>query len=107
MSSIVSRGLQSLLIAGLAGTVALAQPSGQGTVTTGKVPGIDCGVVTACTSGLRVNFNPQVCGTVTAPDGSRWAVPAAVHDGPAAVDVYNDCTGPATSPTTCRRCPPL
>ncbi len=98
MSSIVSRGLQSLLIVGLALTVLRAQSSGQGSVTTGEVPGINCGVVTACTSGLRVNFNPQVCGTVTAPDGSRWAVPSAVHDGPAAVDVYNDCTGPGDVP---------
>ncbi len=98
MSSIVSRGLQSLLIVGLAGTVTRAQSSGQGTVTTGEVSGSNCGVVTACTSGLRVNFNPQVCGTVTAPDGSRWAVPSAVHDGPAAVDVYNDCTGPGDIP---------
>ena len=95
--SIVARGLLSLLIVGAA-TVARAQSSGQGTVTTGEVPGINCGVVTACTSGLRVNFNPQMCGIVTAPDGSRWEVPSAVHPGPAAVDVYNDCTGPGDIP---------
>lgn len=84
---------------GAPGDVAAAarQPS-RGTVTTGQVNGTNCGVVTACTSGLKVNFSPQMCGTVTAADGSRWDVPAAVHPGPAAVDVYNDCTGPGDIP---------
>jgi hypothetical protein len=77
---------------------AAASQSPQGTVTTGEVSGTNCGVVTACTSGLKVNFNPQMCGAVTAADGSRWDVPAAVHAGPAAVDVYNDCTGPRDIP---------
>ena len=79
------------------GTTLAQQPAG-GTVTAGEVPATNCGIVTACTSGLRVNFNPQVCGTITAPDGSQWAVPAAVADGPAAVDIYNDCTGPGDNP---------
>ena len=66
-----------------------AQGSAQGTVTTGEAPGRDCGVVTRCTSGLRVNFNPQLCGTVVAADQTRWAVPSTVHEGAAAVDIYH------------------
>ena len=79
--------------------IGLAHPSAQqGVVTTGEVAGTVCGIVRACTSGLPINFNQQVCGTIAAPDGSKWAVPSAVYDGPAAVDVYNDCTGPGDNP---------
>jgi hypothetical protein len=71
----------------------------QGVVTTGEVAGTACGtVISSCTSGLPINFNQQVCGTIAAPDGSRWPVPSAVFNGPAAVDVYNDCTGPGDNP---------
>ncbi len=88
-----------LELGGVPGEVAaVASQPQRGTVTTGEVSGTNCGVVAACTSGLKVNFNQQTCGTVTAADGSRWAVPAAVHAGPAAVDVYNDCTGPGDIP---------
>jgi len=79
-------------------TPASAGQPQEGTVTTGEVSGTNCGVVSACTSGRRVNFNQQMCGTVVAADGSRWAVPAEVHAGPTAVDVYNDCTGPGDIP---------
>jgi hypothetical protein len=75
-----------------------AQQLTRGTVTTGEAPGTTCGVLTRCTSGLRVNFNPQLCGVVVAADQSRWAVPSAVHDGAAAVDIYNDCTGAGDNP---------
>ena len=40
----------------------------------------------------------QLCGTITAPDGSKWELPAPVTDGPAAVDIYNDCTGQGDNP---------
>ena len=82
----------------LAGAVSVAQRPSQGTVTTGEVPGTNCGIVTRCTSGLAVNFNQQICGTVVAPDRSRWPVPSAVHEGLPAVDIYNDCTGPGDNP---------
>jgi hypothetical protein len=36
---------------------------------------------------------PTRVGTVTSSDGQVWVVPGAVHDGPAAVDLFNDCTG--------------
>ncbi len=91
--------LAALAVGGVHGDVAaVASQAPQGTVTTGEVNGTNCGVVTACTSGLKVNFSPQMCGSVTAADGSRWDVPSAVHPGPAAVDVYNDCTGPGDIP---------
>ncbi|OFW29326.1 MAG: hypothetical protein A3J28_00905 [Acidobacteria bacterium RIFCSPLOWO2_12_FULL_60_22] len=93
-----SRLVSALTAAVLAAGTTLAQQPAGGTVTTGEAPATNCGIVTACTSGLKVNFNPQVCGTITAPDGSKWAVPAAVTDGPAAVNIYNDCTGPGDNP---------
>ena len=77
---------------------AVAGQSQHGTITTGEVSGTTCGVINACTPGRRVRFSPQMCGTVTAADGSQWDVPSAVYDGPAAVDVYNDCTGPGDIP---------
>lgn len=74
------------------------QPSGA-VVTTGIArTSANCGVITACTSGARVNFNAANCGTVAAADGSQWTVPAQVHQGAAAVDIYNDCTGPGDNP---------
>jgi len=88
----------ALVLAGLAGDVSFGQQPARGTAATGEVPGTNCGIVTACTSGLKINFNPQLCGTVVAPDKSVWAVPSAVFNGPAAVDVYNDCTGPGDNP---------
>jgi hypothetical protein len=79
--------------------IAAAQQADKGTMTRGEVPGTLCpGAVAACTSGLAVNASPQVCGIITAPDGSRWPVPSDVHQGPVAVDVYNDCTGPGDNP---------
>jgi hypothetical protein len=60
--------------------------------------------VTACTSGLVRSggggggFNAADIGTVTAPSGQRFTVPAPVHAGPAAVDLYNNCTGQGDNP---------
>ena len=77
---------------------ALAQIPAGGVVTTGEAPSRPCGVTRECTSGLRVNASMQRCGTITAPDGSTWELPAPVTDGPAAVDIYNDCTGEGDNP---------
>jgi hypothetical protein len=93
-----TRLLASAVALLLAAAVSSAQQPSQGTVTTGEVPGTNCGIVTRCTSGLTVNFNQQICGTVAAPDGSQWPVPSAVHEGLSAVDIYNDCTGPGDNP---------
>lgn len=40
----------------------------------------------------------QSCGTITAPDGSEWELPAPITNGPVAVDIYNDCTGQGDNP---------
>jgi hypothetical protein len=83
----------------VAGGIGAAQQADRGTVTTGEVAGTLCpGAVAACTSGMKVNASPQVCATITAPDGSKWAVPSDIHEGPFAVDIYNDCTGKGDNP---------
>ena len=41
---------------------------------------------------------PNSLGTSTSLDGRQWTVPAAVHDGPVAVDMFNNCTGPGDIP---------
>ena len=85
-----------LVAAVLAGAAGVAQKADQGVVTTGEVEGKLCpGAVERCTSGIKVNASPQVCGTATAPDGSKWAVPSDIHEGPFAVD-----TGSRRSSTT-------
>jgi hypothetical protein len=35
---------------------------------------------------------------VVSSDGKRWTVPGEVKEGPFAVDVFNDCTGPGANP---------
>ena len=75
-----------------------------GIVTTGFASDLTPGAAAGCTSGLVEaaqggnNFNPAFIGSVTAADGQRVVVPAPVHDGPAAVDVFNNCTGPGDNP---------
>ena len=89
--------LFSLLTAAiLASSTALAQIPSGGVVTSGEAPAAPCGATPACTSSVR--SAAQVCGTVTAPDGSKWAAPAPVTNGPVAVDIYNDCTGQGDNP---------
>jgi hypothetical protein len=41
---------------------------------------------------------PTQTGTVASTDGKSWTVPATVHDGAFAVDVFNDCTGAGDNP---------
>ena len=41
---------------------------------------------------------PIQTGTVTSADGKSWTVPAEVHEGAFAVDVFNDCTGTGENP---------
>ena len=41
---------------------------------------------------------PIQTGTVTSGDGKSWTVPAAVHEGAFAVDVFNDCSGTGENP---------
>jgi len=93
-----SRVVMMLITASLAAATALAQIPAGGVVTTGEAPATPCGVTPACTSGLQVRSFMQTCGTITAPDGSKWELPAPIADGPAAVDIYNDCTGQGDNP---------
>ncbi len=88
-------GVVLALVAGI-GATAIAQPPAAGVVTVGEVPAVPCGIQPACTTSARTS--PQLCGRIAAADGSVWPVPSAVFDGPAAVDVYNDCTGPGDNP---------
>ena len=75
-----------------------------GTVTTGFASELTPGAAPGCTSGLvqvaqgGSNFNASNVGFVTSADGQRIAVPGPVSDGPFAVDVFNDCTGPGDNP---------
>ena len=75
-------------------TPGAGDPAGEvGIVTTGLASDLRPGApLTGCTSGLvneaqgGNNFNAALVGFVTSADGQRFAVPAPVHDGPAAVD---------------------
>ena len=73
-----------------------------GSVTTGLATGHRpvAGITPACTQ--KVNVQPDVfpvtVGTYTSPDGRTWTVPAPVNEGPTAVDVFNNCTGPGDIP---------
>jgi len=80
-----------------AGAASAQIPEG-GVVTTGEAEARPCGVTTACTPGRQVRAFMQTCGTITASDGSKWELPAPITDGPAAVDIYNDCTGQGDNP---------
>ena len=42
---------------------------------------------------MQPDVFPIQTGTVTSGDGKSWTVPAAVHEGAFAVDVFNDCSG--------------
>lgn len=48
-----------------------------------------CSVTIDCP--VEGNVREALCGTITADDGSRWAVPGPVTDGATLVDVYNEC----------------
>lgn len=63
-----------------------------GTATDGK----NSSVIAACTSNVRF-FQGQT-GTVKATDGTTWTVPAAVNEGIACTDIFNDCTGTGDDP---------
>ena len=66
-------------------------------VTTGEAAdGRNCNVIAACTTNVR--FNQAQCGTVKSTDGTVWTVPAAVNEGAACTDIYNDCTGAGDDP---------
>lgn len=97
IARIIRRACAPVAVAAMTAVAAAAQqaPAG-GAVTTGEVPGVPCGAQPACTTSVR--SSPQTCGRITAANGSVWSVPSAVFNGPVAVDVYNDCTGPGDNP---------
>ena len=47
---------------------------------------------------IQPDVFPVSSGTVTSTDGKQWTVPGPVADGPFAVDLYNDCSGPGDNP---------
>src|SRR5262245_59079866 len=57
--------------------------------------------MTPCTN-PSANVQPDVfpiqTGISIAADGKRWTMPAEIHDGPFAVDLYNDCHGAGANP---------
>ena len=66
-------------------------------VTTGEATdGKNSSVIAACTSSVRF-FQGQT-GTVKSADGTTWTVPAAVNEGAACTDIFNDCTGTGDDP---------
>ncbi len=65
-------------------TQGVAQTQGQCAVT------IDCQV--------DGNVREALCGEITAEDGSVWAVPAPITDGPTPVDVFNECSVGGVNP---------
>jgi hypothetical protein len=73
-----------------------------GVVTTGLAPDVRPGHPTTSCTNPAARFPaagmPANAGTVASADGRRFAVPFAPHDGPFAVDLYNDCTGTGDNP---------
>ncbi len=75
-----------------------------GVITAGFASDLMPGAAPGCTSGLVQvaqggnNYNAADVGFVTSADGQRIAVPGPVHDGPMAVDIFNNCTGPGDNP---------
>lgn len=78
------------------------QAAESGSVTTGFATDQRpvSGVPSGCTSGAKVQPDvfPVAVGTITSSDGKRWMVPAPIQEGPIAVDLYNNCTGPGDNP---------
>jgi hypothetical protein len=77
-------------------------PSDTGAVTRGLATDLRSGSPTAgCTTpglGLQPRVFPANIGTVRSADGRSWTVPAPIHEGPVAVDLFNNCTGPGDNP---------
>lgn len=73
-----------------------------GSVTSGFGTGhtLVPGVPPKCSTSVNVQPDvfPITVGVVTSEDGRRWTVPAPVHDGPVAVDLFNNCTGAGDNP---------
>src|SRR5687768_9977188 len=79
-------------------TAILYQQGSAGSISTGLATGLTEVAGTGPCTNPNVSVQPDVfpirTGTVTSADGKTWTVPAAIHEGAFAVDVYNDCTGP-------------
>ena len=73
-----------------------------GSVSTGFATDLRpvAGYPPGCSTGVNVRPGvfPTSVGVVRSEDGKQWTVPAPVSEGPMAVDVYNDCTGPGDNP---------
>jgi hypothetical protein len=92
----------------IAASAAAARPGAQtsvpdtGAVTRGLATDLRPGSPTpGCTTpnlGLQPRVFPANIGTVRSSDGRSWTVPAPIHDGPVAVDLFNNCTGPGDNP---------
>ncbi len=79
-----------------------AQESRSGSISTGFATDLKPASPTQrCTNSeaaVQPDVFPTNFGTVTSSDGRRWTVPAPVHEGAVAVDLYNNCTGPGDNP---------
>src|SRR5262245_54695855 len=77
-------------------------PATPGSVSTGLAGGLRPIAGTGPCTNQNVTVQPDVfptqTGSVTSSDGKRWTVPGEVKEGPFAVDVFNDCTGPGANP---------
>lgn len=58
------------------------------------------GVPPKCTQPANVQPDvfPVTLGVVASPDGRRWPVPAPIHEGAFAPDLFNNCTGTGDNP---------
>ena len=95
--------LVALLLLACGVVAARQQPAASGAaVSTGPATDLrPVGVTQRCTTGgtqVQPDVFPIRIGTVTADDGRTFTVPGPVQEGPAAVDLYNDCTGSGDNP---------
>jgi hypothetical protein len=86
----------------LASLIAVAHQQDTGSLSKGLATSLKPVAGTGPCTNASVTVQPDVfptrTGSVTSSDGKTWTVPAVVHEGAFAVDLYNDCTGPGANP---------
>jgi len=92
--------IRGMVLCGL--TAILYQQGSAGSISTGPAANLTevagTGPCTNPNASVQPDVFPIRTGTVTSADGKAWTVPAAIHEGAFAVDVYNDCTGSGENP---------
>jgi hypothetical protein len=84
------------------GQSATAPAAAAGAETVGFATELRPGTPTmGCTNkaaSVQPDVFPSNIGVSTSADGRRWVVPAPIEEGPLAVDLFNNCTGPGDNP---------